>query len=74
MYSPSREDGSGLQPLDDLVVLDTEKLSWEYPQIEGVRPSARNAAVISAVGDVLVLQGGWDPFKVTYNDTFVLDT
>lgn len=36
-------------------------------------PAARNAATLNAVpGGPLVLHGGWDPFKQTYNDTYLM--
>ena len=36
-------------------------------------PAARNAATLNAVpGGPLVLHAGWDPFKQTYNDTYLM--
>ncbi len=64
----------GLQPLNDLFVLDTKQLQWQYPRLApGAGPSPRNAATVTAVGGKLVLYGGWNPFVETYNDTFVMD-
>ena len=68
-----RNEG-GLQPLNDFFVLDTEKLQWLYPKLAGgAGPSPRNAATLIRVGEKLVLHGGWNPFVLTYNDTYVMD-
>ena len=68
-----REDGSGLQPLDDVIVYDTQHNRWEQPAVSGSKPRARNAAVASMVSDKeMLLHGGWNPFKETYDDSFVL--
>ena len=70
---PRREDGAELQPLNDTFVLDTQTLQWRWPTVSsGIIPAARNAATMNGVGGRLVLHGGWDPFKTTYNDTFLL--
>ena len=64
----------GLQPLNDFFVLDTKQLQWQYPRVgQEAGPSPRNAATLSAVGEKLVLYGGWNPFVKTHNDTFVMD-
>lgn len=72
-----REDGSGLQPLNDLFVLNTEgEMRWEYPGVdpEVPGPSPRNAGTLTALeGGRLVFFGGWDPFRLSYNDTYLLD-
>ncbi|KAK9839199.1 hypothetical protein WJX81_000851 [Elliptochloris bilobata] len=69
-----KEDQSGLQPLSDTLVLDTQSMTWQYPRVTGgAAPSPRNAAMMVAVGSRLVLHGGWYPFKQSYNDTYVMD-
>lgn len=71
------EDGSfALKPLDDTFVLDTVKKQWRWPaQDFGPQPPARNAATLNCTaGNNLVLYGGWDPFQLTYNDTWVAPT
>lgn len=70
-----KEDGSGLQPLDDTFVLNTEKLEWQWPEVNDAKPAARNAATAALLPDGrILLHGGWYPFKETYNDTWILST
>lgn len=66
-----REDSTGLQPLDDLWVLDTQAMRWEQPAVQGTKPLPRNAATMCNVDQQLVLHAGWKPFVETYNDTWV---
>ncbi|GLI65268.1 hypothetical protein VaNZ11_008758 [Volvox africanus] len=76
-----------LQPLDDVIVYDTQSNRWLEVEIEGPRPSPRNAAVMvplrtegssgdggggSSGGDRFVLHGGWRPFTETYDDTYIV--
>lgn len=70
-----RDDGSGLQPLDDCWALDTsaQPLTWRQVSIQGDVPAARNAAVAGVVGHRVVYHGGWRPFQRTFNDTFELE-
>lgn len=68
-----RNEG-GLQPLNDFFVLDTQRMQWRYPKLaDSSGPAPRNAATLTAVGDKLVMYGGWNPFVETYNDTYVMD-
>lgn len=70
-----REDGSGLQPLDDVFSYDTVDNAWQKEPVAGQGPSARNAAIACAVADrKMLLHGGWDPFKQTYCDSFILQS
>ena len=67
-------EGGGLQPMNDLIVFNTKERRWRWPQPRG-GPSPRNAGSLTALADGrLVAHGGWDPFKETYNDTFLLET
>ena len=69
-----RRNEGGLQPLNDFFVLDTKQMKWLYPKLAGgAGPAPRNAATLTAVGDKLVMYGGWDPFVQSYNDTYVMD-
>ena len=69
----SRDDGSGLQPLDDVVSYNTEQNTWHHHTVMGPSPKARNAAFACAVADKqMLLHGGWDPFRQTYSDSFIL--
>lgn len=63
----------GLVPLGDAWALDTAAEEWKELEISGVRPAPRNAAAAAVLksGEVL-LQGGWEAFKHTYNDTFIM--
>ena len=73
-YKP---DGSGLASHDDLWCLDTRSRKWECLGSSGKQggPSARNAGVmVAAAPQTLVHHGGWLPFKVSYTDTWVLQT
>lgn len=71
-----REDGQGLDSLNDLWTFNTESEQWQSQGKSDAQsgPSPRNAAVMEAVGNQLVHHGGWLPFKQTYNDTWTLDT
>ena len=70
-----REDGSGLQPLDDVFSYSTVDNAWRINTVAGRGPSARNAAIACVVADAkMLLHGGWDPFKQTYSDSFVLQS
>lgn len=75
-----REEG-GLQPLDDTFVLDTTANEWRWPEEgsgSGGKPAARNAGTMNLVGGgpesggQLLLHGGWKPFVVTWNDSWLL--
>ena len=67
-----RQEG-GLQPLDDTFIFDIETCSWQWPEIEpDVVPRARNAHISANLDGQLLISGGWDPFKKTYNDTLLL--
>ena len=69
-----REDGQGLDSLNDLWSFDTASEQWEnHGKSAEQGPSPRNAAVMEAVGGKLVHHGGWLPFKQTYSDTWTLD-
>ena len=70
-----REDGSGLQPLDDVCSYSTVDNAWHIITVAGQGPSARNAAIACVVADrKMLLHGGWDPFKQTYSDSFILQS
>jgi len=73
-----REEG-GLQPLDDTFVLDTTANEWRWPEEgSGSKPAVRNAGTMNLVGGgpesagQLLLHGGWKPFVVTWNDSWLL--
>ena len=69
-----RRNEGGLQPLNDFFVLDTKQMKWLYPKLAGgAGPMPRNAATLTAVGDKLVMYGGWNPFVQSYNDTYVMN-
>lgn len=68
-----REDGSGLQPLDDTLVYSTIEDEWQKPDISGSVPRARNAAVACLLEqNKMLLHGGWEPFRNTYSDSLIL--
>lgn len=68
-----REDGGGLQPLDDVCSYSTVDNAWQMQKVAGRGPSARNAAIACVVAErKMLLHGGWDPFKQTYSDSFIL--
>lgn len=70
-----REDGSGLQPLDDVFSYNIVDNAWQKEPVAGQGPSARNAAIACDVADgKMLLHGGWDPFKQTYGDSFILQS
>ena len=76
-----RDDGSGLQPTAELFAYDISSNQWhllgDSEQSESSSDSAnpayhaRNAHIFCKVGPALIAHGGWDPFRKTYNDTFV---
>ena len=70
-----REDGNGLQPLNDVCCYSTVDNAWQTVTVAGQGPSARNAAIACVVADrKMLLHGGWDPFKQTYSDSFLLQS
>lgn len=69
------KDAGGLQPLDDVVLYNTEENSWLAPETSSSVPKARNAASLCGLNEEqgeFLLYGGWHPFVVTYNDTWVV--
>ncbi|KXZ45616.1 hypothetical protein GPECTOR_52g19 [Gonium pectorale] len=72
------EPGKPLQPLDDVVLYDTQANRWLEPLVCGPRPAARNAAVMEPLprgpdgADRFLLHGGWRPFVQTYNDSYIV--
>ncbi len=67
-------DGGGLQPLDDVFVLNTTTNEWWWPEhSSGNQPLPRNAAIMNRVDGHMVLHGGWAAFVETYNDTWRLE-
>lgn len=68
-----REDGSGLHPLEDVFSYSTPDNTWQRHNVTGHGPRARNAAIACVIVEKhMLLHGGWDPFKETYDDTFIL--
>ena len=68
-----REDGSGLQPLNDTFMYSTTNDEWHKVETAGKPPAARNAAVACLVEqNQMLLHGGWEPFRNTFSDTFLL--
>ncbi|KAK9822770.1 hypothetical protein WJX74_006897 [Apatococcus lobatus] len=70
-----KDDGSGLQPTSELFAYNVSSNQWELFQANDSASNqpfkARNAHIFSTCGSDLLAHGGWDPFKRTYNDTFV---
>jgi len=62
--------------LNDTFVLDTATDAWKWPEVDATTaPKPRNAHSLTALDDGrLLLHAGWDPFKVSFNDTCVLGT
>merc|ERR1711998_201496 len=44
---------------DDTYSLDTQSMTWERLRKRGQQPAGRSATAIAAVGDVIVMLGGW---------------
>jgi N-acetylneuraminic acid mutarotase len=49
-------------PMDDICVLDTSNLTWEYPNTTGTKPK-RGHHSAAFVGTTLYIIGGWDGSK-----------
>jgi len=67
----------GLIPQDETWLCTVNKgtatVGWEKIASEDPSPEGRVAASLNAVGDEVILQGGWDPVsKETYDKTWVL--
>ena len=46
---------------------------WHKIETSGTSPAARNAAVACLVEqNKMLLHGGWEPFRNTFSDTFLL--
>lgn len=68
------KDTGGLQPLNDLFMYDPRAGLWKWPAKEVSSPRPRNAHSLTPLQNGrLLMHGGWDPFKLSYNDTFLLD-
>ena len=68
----------GLEMLGDVLLFDASKGQWVTPSVEGMLPSARNAAAAvvlegsSGQGkEELLVYGGWRAFQESYNDTHI---
>lgn len=61
--------------MNDLFVFDPATESWQWPDIDqATAPSPRNAHAAARLSNgQLLVTGGWDPFKKSYADTFILD-
>ncbi len=78
-HYPDDPPSGPLVALSDLHVLDCSSTppTWVLPQVApgSVLPQARNAAVMVPLKrpGAFVLHGGWLPFRVTFNDTFIFE-
>ena len=82
LFGGAYYDPAGLLPLGDLWRLDLKSREWEEVEIEEVdgarpSPSPRNASAFGVVElprgkKGLLIHGGWDPFRKTHNDTWLL--
>lgn len=61
--------GSGL--LNELWVLDLDRWEWSQPEVAGDIPRARRGHVMEALGDLVVVHGGYDG-QAHSNDLYVL--
>jgi hypothetical protein len=61
--------GSGL--LNELWVLDLEWWQWSQPEVAGDVPQARRGHVMEALGDVVIVHGGYDG-QAHLDDLYVL--
>ena len=59
--------------MDDIFVYNISDNAWQKPVVSGKGPAARNAAVACLADDnSILLHGGWNPFKLTYDDSYIL--
>lgn len=72
--SGCRAEG-GLQPQNDLFAFDAVQRTWQHPASEtSGLPQPRNAHSMTSLADGrLLIHGGWDPFKVSFNDTYAIE-
>lgn len=61
--------GSGL--LNELWVLDLDHWEWSQPEVAGDPPRARRGHVMEALGDLVVVHGGFDG-QAHLGDLYVL--
>lgn len=64
---------NGKQALNDLYLLDIEKLEWSDPETEGPRPACRNNHTTAVVGDQIFFHGGHDG-NDWLDDLYILNT
>lgn len=66
-------ESGGLEPLDDVWIMDLQNLKWQQVSLLTDRPPGRNAATLldlDATRKLLV--GGWAPFRQTWDDCYQL--
>ena len=81
LFGGAYYDPAGLLPLGDLWRLDLESREWEEvlapSSSSSPSPSPRNASAFGVVDlpggkKGLLIHGGWDPFRKTHDDTWLL--
>lgn len=70
-----RDDGmEALSPLNDLIFLNLDTMSWEYPELsKDDQPSHRYAHITTFVKDKLIIMGGQDVDNEYLNDIHLYD-
>ena len=76
LFGGAEQSATGLQPLGDFWASSPPgEGEWVAVQPAGGGPSPRNAAATAALpGGRLLVVGGWNPFRVSYDDTWVLES
>eukprot|EP00026_Physarum_polycephalum_P007434 Phypoly_transcript_07494.p1 GENE.Phypoly_transcript_07494~~Phypoly_transcript_07494.p1 ORF type:complete len:511 (-),score=89.38 Phypoly_transcript_07494:100-1416(-) len=64
--------GDGNRYLNDIIVLDTEKMEWAQLTATGMAPSARSRHTATVIGKKIFVMGGGDESMV-YNDLHCLN-
>lgn len=62
-----------LSPLNDLIFLNLDTMSWEYPELSQDQPSHRYAHISTFVKEKLIIMGGQDLDNEYLNDIHIYD-
>lgn len=60
--------------LNDIHILDTQKMKWSSPKVNGNIPSSRSSIDLCSIGKSIILFGGTTQWNIYSNETFFFNT